>query len=140
MGDIGSLGLGYLLALAISEAGSAGPGAWMLAAGTLSIPVFDVGLGMVRRWRRGVPISSGDRDHFYDQIHRRTGNLLQTTGLVWGASALVCLVCVVSARVVPAAGWLVCLLLVAAYAAAAHSLGFIDPDGNRRGDHGLHHE
>lgn len=128
MGDLGSLTLGYTLALGISEAGSAGGGAWLAAAGTVSIPVFDVALGIVRRKRRGVPIFSGDRDHFYDQLHRRTGSVKRTTAIVWSAVAVSCAICLVFAKARPMSVGLVVLGLICAYAALAHWLGFINPE------------
>lgn len=128
MGDIGSLSLGYLLALGVSEAGTAGAGAWLAAAGTVALPVFDVALGILRRRLRGVPIFSGDRDHFYDQIHRRTRSLSRTTALVWSAVAGSCVLCVAFARAAPPVVGGVLLGLVVSYAGLAYILGFVNPE------------
>jgi UDP-GlcNAc:undecaprenyl-phosphate/decaprenyl-phosphate GlcNAc-1-phosphate transferase len=85
MGDAGSLAIGYLLAHSLARLGTAGTGFLLAGAGTLSIPVFDVALGILRRLREGRPVFSGDRDHFYDQLQRRTGDVRRTLWISWAA-------------------------------------------------------
>jgi UDP-GlcNAc:undecaprenyl-phosphate/decaprenyl-phosphate GlcNAc-1-phosphate transferase len=85
MGDVGSLSIGYLLAHALAHVGRAGVDPLLAGAGTLCIPVFDMALGIQRRLRTGRPVFAGDRDHFYDQLRRRTGNVRRTVWISWAA-------------------------------------------------------
>lgn len=121
MGDVGSLALGYLLAHALSHLGRAGAGPLLAGAGTLCIPVFDVGLGILRRLRARLPVCSGDRDHFYDQLQRRTGDVRRTLWISWGAV----LATVIFSVAAPGPAALRLAVLAAACALAAAGFGFV---------------
>jgi UDP-GlcNAc:undecaprenyl-phosphate GlcNAc-1-phosphate transferase len=88
MGDVGSLAIGYLLALSIGRLGLAGPGPLLLGLLLAALPCYDVALGILRRSLKGRPWFEGDRDHFYDQLHRRLGNPVATIWVVYAATLL----------------------------------------------------
>ncbi len=88
MGDCGSLSIGYMLALLLMFSASHG---WItfLAAGVMvSFPLYDMVVGIIRRWRRGKPIFDGDRDHTYDRLDQLyIRNPSKTVLVVWGVTA-----------------------------------------------------
>lgn len=91
MGDAGSLSLGYGLALLLMHL--AGYGLPALIAGLIMVgfPLFDLGVGILRRWRRGKPLFLGDRDHVYDRMNTYLKNPVTTVVLVWGVSLVLVL-------------------------------------------------
>ncbi len=89
MGDVGSLSLGYALCLSLVRLGALGWRPLLLGLCITSIPIFDVALGILRRWLNGRPLFEGDRDHFYDQLHRRWKSPLKTIWAVYFAGACV---------------------------------------------------
>jgi UDP-GlcNAc:undecaprenyl-phosphate GlcNAc-1-phosphate transferase len=83
LGDCGSLFVGFMLAV-LSVSGAAAGTATVLALVplfVLALPLLDTGLAMLRRWLRGLPISSADKRH----IHHR----LLAMGLTTRRAALV---------------------------------------------------
>ncbi len=70
LGDGGSMFLGYALASISMEGSLKSPAVLALAVPVLAIglPVFDTALAVWRRWRRGVPIGTPDRDHFHHRL------------------------------------------------------------------------
>lgn len=71
MGDAGSmlLGLNAAVIMLLFGAGDRPMINWMIGAVMVfGLPVADMLLAMVRRWRNGRPVMQGDRSHFYDQL------------------------------------------------------------------------
>lgn len=70
LGDGGSMFLGYALASISMEGSLKSPAVLALAVPVLAIglPVFDTALAIWRRWRRGVPIGTPDREHFHHRL------------------------------------------------------------------------
>ncbi len=80
MGDAGAMFLGYALA-AVSVEGALKSTATVAVAVpilALGLPIFDTVFAIVRRRRKGVPVSSADRDHLHHRLlqlgltHRET--------------------------------------------------------------------
>ncbi|MCB9850274.1 MAG: undecaprenyl/decaprenyl-phosphate alpha-N-acetylglucosaminyl 1-phosphate transferase [Phycisphaerales bacterium] len=72
MGDAGSMLLGFNAAVLILMFAEAQAVRWMLGAiVVMGLPLADMVLAMVRRWRAQRPIMQGDRSHFYDQLRDR---------------------------------------------------------------------
>ncbi len=88
MGDVGSLGLGYCLTYLLIAALQHSHTTFVAALPLVALPLCDLALGIVRRWLRGQPILQGDRDHFYDVLHRKLGNAVTTTLVVYLLSLL----------------------------------------------------
>lgn len=72
MGDAGSMLLGLNAAIIILLFGEERLFRWMLGALLVfGLPIADMLLTLVRRFRNGRPLMEGDRSHFYDQLHDR---------------------------------------------------------------------
>ncbi len=72
MGDAGSMLLGLNAAVLLLMFGEQRVLRWMVGAVIVfGLPVADMLLTMVRRWRNGRPIMTGDRSHYYDQLRDR---------------------------------------------------------------------
>lgn len=72
MGDAGSMLLGFNAAVLLLMFGEQRIVRWMIGATIIfGLPVADMLLAMVRRWRNGRPIMIGDRSHYYDQLRDR---------------------------------------------------------------------
>jgi UDP-N-acetylmuramyl pentapeptide phosphotransferase/UDP-N-acetylglucosamine-1-phosphate transferase len=94
---------------AASPPGDALP--WALASAPLLPGAVDVGTGIVRKLRRGQPLSAAHRDHLYQRLARAAGSH-PGSALRYGVLALAAVVVV--ARVGPLAGWPGVLLVSAA--------------------------
>ncbi len=69
MGDAGSMLLGLNAAMLILMFGEARMVRWMIGAlMVFGLPIADMLLTLVRRWRNGRPLMIGDRSHYYDQL------------------------------------------------------------------------
>jgi UDP-GlcNAc:undecaprenyl-phosphate/decaprenyl-phosphate GlcNAc-1-phosphate transferase len=72
LGDAGSMLLGLNAAILILLLAEEQAVRWVLAAGMVfGLPLSDMILTLMRRWRNGRPLMQGDRSHFYDQLHDR---------------------------------------------------------------------
>jgi UDP-GlcNAc:undecaprenyl-phosphate GlcNAc-1-phosphate transferase len=72
MGDAGSMLLGFNAAALVLMFAEARAVKWCLGAVVvMGLPLADMVLAMVRRWRAQRPIMQGDRSHFYDQLRDR---------------------------------------------------------------------
>lgn len=69
MGDAGSMLLGLNAAILILLFSKADAIRWLLGAiMVFGLPITDMLLTLVRRWRNERPVMQGDRSHFYDQL------------------------------------------------------------------------
>jgi UDP-GlcNAc:undecaprenyl-phosphate GlcNAc-1-phosphate transferase len=84
MGDVGSLSLGYLLALLITRLFAGGWAGAAAGALIVAIPIFDLAVGVVRRLRKGLPLVGPDREHFYDKLATLTHSTIKTLFIVLG--------------------------------------------------------
>ena len=72
LGDAGSMLLGLNAAILILLLAEEQAVRWVLAAAMVfGLPLSDMILTLMRRWRNGRPLMQGDRSHFYDQLHDR---------------------------------------------------------------------
>lgn len=72
MGDAGSMLLGLNAAVILLMFSEQRILRWMIGAVMVfGLPVTDMLLAMVRRWRNGRPVMMGDRSHYYDQLRDR---------------------------------------------------------------------
>ena len=70
LGDVGSLSVGLALAVLSVEASRDARGAVYMAVPifALAFPLLDTSVSMLRRWLRGVPLSSADGRHVHHQL------------------------------------------------------------------------
>ena len=69
MGDAGSMLLGLNAAILILMVFESNKLRWVIGAlMVFGLPIGDMFLALVRRWRNGRPVMEGDRSHFYDQL------------------------------------------------------------------------
>lgn len=97
MGDAGSLLLGYLLAvlaIKLRFPNDSLTRTWMIPILVLAVPIADTALVTVSRLRRGVPISSGGKDHASHRLVRlglsvrQAVTIIYLAAIVAGATAL----------------------------------------------------
>ncbi len=82
MGDAGSMLLGLNAAVLLLLFAEEQKIRWMMGAVMVfGLPVGDMLLAMVRRWRNGRPLMQGDRSHFYDQLVDRGLTVRQTVAV-----------------------------------------------------------
>jgi UDP-GlcNAc:undecaprenyl-phosphate GlcNAc-1-phosphate transferase len=96
LGDSGSLFIGFMLAV-LSVRGSVKSTTAILVIiplAALALPLLDVGLAVLRRWLRGVPLSSADARHIHHRLlalgltQRRAAAVMYTTAMVLASIGL----------------------------------------------------
>jgi UDP-GlcNAc:undecaprenyl-phosphate/decaprenyl-phosphate GlcNAc-1-phosphate transferase len=103
MGDAGSLLLGFLLAvlaLKLRFPDVDPRRTWPIPILILAVPIFDTTLVTLSRLRRGVPISSGGRDHLSHRLVRLGMSVRQAVGTIY-VVALLCGAAAVATLLVP---------------------------------------
>lgn len=73
MGDVGSLFLGYLLAVVgvkLTFTAESPWVTWPVPVLVLGVPIFDTALVFISRWRRGQSFLKGGTDHLSHRLHR----------------------------------------------------------------------
>jgi UDP-GlcNAc:undecaprenyl-phosphate GlcNAc-1-phosphate transferase len=94
LGDGGSMPIGFLVAISITAIPELGSAAYVLLAlvPLAGLPILDTTLVVVSRWRRGMPVLSGARDHITHRLHGRLGSpmrvCLMLVGLQMALSAI----------------------------------------------------
>lgn len=96
LGDCGAYLLGFLCAApaGVMAAAFLQSGEWRLAGAAIllvGVPVLDAGAAILRRWARGRPLFSGDRDHVYDLLAKRGLGPWQVAITMWTLQAFVVL-------------------------------------------------
>ncbi|HON69011.1 MAG TPA: MraY family glycosyltransferase [Phycisphaerae bacterium] len=87
MGDAGSMLLGLNAAVLILLFAEPGLIKWMLGAVMVfGLPVADMVLTLLRRWRNARPLMLGDRSHFYDQLTDRGFSVRQVVAISYALS------------------------------------------------------
>jgi UDP-GlcNAc:undecaprenyl-phosphate GlcNAc-1-phosphate transferase len=89
MGDAGSLVLGFLLAvlgLKLRFPQGDPQRTWLIPILILAVPILDTTLVTLSRLRRGVPISSGGRDHMSHRLVRLGLSVRQAVSLIYLAA------------------------------------------------------
>ena len=91
MGDAGSLLLGFLLAVLAIKLRFPGVDplrTWPIPLLILAVPIFDTTVVTISRLRRGVPVSSGGRDHVSHRLVRLGLGVRQAVGTIYLAATL----------------------------------------------------
>jgi UDP-GlcNAc:undecaprenyl-phosphate GlcNAc-1-phosphate transferase len=91
MGDAGSLLLGFLLAvlaLKMRFPNSDPQRTWVIPLLILGVPIFDTTVVTISRLGRGVPITSGGRDHVSHRLVRLGLSVRQAVATIYLAAAL----------------------------------------------------
>lgn len=98
MGDAGSLLLGFLLAvlaIKLRFPNDSLSRTWMIPIFVLAVPIADTALVTISRLRRGVPVSSGGKDHISHRLVRLGLTVRQAVAVIYlgailaGGAALV---------------------------------------------------
>jgi len=88
MGDAGSMLLGLNAAVLILMISDIGQLRWTLGAITVfGLPISDMLLTLLRRWRNARPLMIGDRSHFYDQLVDRGYTVRQVVAISYALTA-----------------------------------------------------
>jgi UDP-GlcNAc:undecaprenyl-phosphate GlcNAc-1-phosphate transferase len=88
MGDAGSMLLGFTAAVMILMFAEDQILKWMLGAiVVVGLPIADMTLALLRRWRAQRPLMKGDRSHFYDQLRDRGLSVRRVVVISYGLAA-----------------------------------------------------
>jgi UDP-GlcNAc:undecaprenyl-phosphate GlcNAc-1-phosphate transferase len=89
MGDSGSMFLGYVLALlSIWATDLPGRGPSTLPLLILAVPILDTGFALFRRFFKGIPFYSADKDHLHHRLIARGFSATQAMLVLIGFSSL----------------------------------------------------
>jgi UDP-GlcNAc:undecaprenyl-phosphate GlcNAc-1-phosphate transferase len=98
MGDAGSMLLGLNAAILIILFCEPGQIRWMFGAcAVFGLPIADMMLTLVRRWRNARPLMIGDRSHFYDQLVDRGYTVRQVVAISYALTTAFVIVGVATA-------------------------------------------
>jgi len=98
MGDAGSMLLGLNAAVLIMMFCEPGRLRWMLGAIVVfGLPIADMALTLLRRWRNAQPLMIGDRSHFYDQLVDRGYSVRQVVAISYALAFAFVVIGVVTA-------------------------------------------
>jgi UDP-N-acetylmuramyl pentapeptide phosphotransferase/UDP-N-acetylglucosamine-1-phosphate transferase len=89
LGDNGSYTVAVFLVYGVADAADAdSPWSLLAVAGVLGVFVVDLVATLVRRRMLGYPTFGGDRNHLYDQLHRRGLSVWRVTATMTGAQVV----------------------------------------------------
>ena len=88
LGDSGSLLIGFMLSALALEGSQKAVVALALAVVSLSLPLADTALAVMRRFLNGKPIFAGDREHIHHKLLQRGLSQRQVVLLLYAISAL----------------------------------------------------
>lgn len=93
MGDAGSMLLGLNAAVLLLLFVEQRQLRWVMGSiMVFGLPIADVTLTLVRRWRNGRPVMEGDRSHFYDQLLDRGMSVRKVVSISYALAAFYALV------------------------------------------------
>ena len=100
MGDSGSMFLGYVLAiLSIWATDLPGRGPSLLPLLILAIPILDTGFALFRRFFKGIPFYSADKDHLHHRLIARGFSATQAMLVLIGFSSLFGVIALMAYRI-----------------------------------------
>ena len=100
MGDSGSMFLGYVLALlSIWATDLPGRGPSLLPLLILAVPILDTGFAIFRRFFKGIPFYSADKDHLHHRLIARGFSVTQAMLVLIGFSSLFGVIAVMAYRI-----------------------------------------
>ena len=100
MGDSGSMFLGYVLALLsiwVTDLPGRGPSALPLL--ILAVPILDTGFALFRRFFKGIPFYSADKDHLHHRLIARGFSATQAMLALVGFSTLFGVIALMAYRI-----------------------------------------
>jgi N-acetylglucosaminyldiphosphoundecaprenol N-acetyl-beta-D-mannosaminyltransferase len=136
MGDTGSLFLGALLAvLGLLPRAGTGKTPLVALAVVLAIPIADTVLAMARRFARGAPIFSADREHLHHRLIDQGFSQRQAVLALWTGAGVLAAAGMHLASRAPARGFVLAPLIVAGGLAlhSARMFQFLGEPLRRRG-------
>jgi UDP-GlcNAc:undecaprenyl-phosphate/decaprenyl-phosphate GlcNAc-1-phosphate transferase len=116
MGDSGSMFLGYVLALLsiwVTDLSGSGPSALPLL--ILAVPILDTGFAFFRRFFKGIPFYSADKDHLHHRLIARGFSATQAMLALVGFSTLFGVIALMADRITNFLGFSFLLGLSLAY-------------------------
>jgi UDP-GlcNAc:undecaprenyl-phosphate GlcNAc-1-phosphate transferase len=119
MGDAGSLLLGFLLAvlaLKLRFPHVESQRTWVIPILILAIPIFDTTVVTLSRLRRGIPITSGGRDHVSHRLVRLGLSVREAVSTIYLA-AILCGLAAVGAVLLPSVAYVYGVVAVLAITA-----------------------
>jgi UDP-GlcNAc:undecaprenyl-phosphate GlcNAc-1-phosphate transferase len=133
LGDAGSLGLGTFLALCSLHSAQKSHTAVMILVPlcALGYPIFDMLLAVGRRTLRGQPMWTSDRDHIHHRLLARGHSPSQATVLIYAASIIVIIACLLAVTSNHLAVGLVIAALLVLAVFCVRVLGYIEWAGGR---------
>ena len=100
MGDSGSMFLGYVLALlSIWVTDLPGRGPSLLPLLILAVPILDTGFALFRRFFKGIPFYSADKDHLHHRLIARGFSATQAMLVLIGFSSLFGVIALMANRI-----------------------------------------
>jgi UDP-GlcNAc:undecaprenyl-phosphate/decaprenyl-phosphate GlcNAc-1-phosphate transferase len=100
MGDSGSMFLGYVMALLsiwVTDIPGRGPSALPLL--ILAVPILDTGFAFFRRFFKGIPFYSADKDHLHHRLISRGLSATQAMLVLLGLSSLFGVIALMTYRI-----------------------------------------
>ena len=100
MGDSGSMFLGYVMALLsiwVTDLPGRGPSALPLL--ILAVPIIDTGFALFRRFFKGIPFYSADKDHLHHRLIARGFSATQAMLALVGFSTLFGVIALMAYRI-----------------------------------------
>ena len=100
MGDSGSMFLGYVMALLsiwVTDLPGRGPSALPLL--ILAVPILDTGFALFRRFFKGIPFYSADKDHLHHRLIARGFSATQAMLTLVGFSTLFGVIALMAYRI-----------------------------------------
>ena len=116
MGDSGSMFLGYVMALLsiwVTDLPGRGPSALPLL--ILAVPILDTGFALFRRFFKGIPFYSADKDHLHHRLIARGFSATQAMLALVGFSTLFGVIALMADRITNFLGFSFLLGLSLAY-------------------------
>jgi UDP-GlcNAc:undecaprenyl-phosphate GlcNAc-1-phosphate transferase len=131
MGDSGSLFLGFFLSSFAIAAPSGAPGSkivWITAL-AFSLPLLDMAYAVLRRWYRGVPIYTADKDHLHHKLLDKGMAKTKVLLFFYGANLILMLtlILLVKVNLKPLPMFLILLILSLAAFAGFQFLSDLNP-------------
>jgi len=116
MGDSGSMFLGYVMALLsiwVTDLPGRGPSALPLL--ILAVPILDTGFALFRRFFKGIPFYSADKDHLHHRLIARGFSATQAMLVLIGFTSLFGVLALLAFRITNFLGFSFLLGLSLAY-------------------------
>jgi len=127
LGDGGSMFIGYVLSalsLACKRGNTSPVVALSIPALVLGFPIVEMAVSILRRFVSGKRIFAADREHIHHRLLELGLTQRQVVGILYGFSAISCLVAILLMYTEPVGGLILLVLLVVFVGAALHRLEY----------------